>query len=104
MIAQASLLVSLVELVARLPMPEPAAARRRRRPKLYSDQLMLRALVVMIIRHLHTPHELLSVLAQPTVEMQRLRALLTVDVRFPSRHTWERHLAAIPTTLPAQIA
>ena len=37
----------------------------------------------MIVRHLHTVHALLSVLAQPTPEMQTLRALLTVDGRFP---------------------
>jgi len=103
MIAQASLLVSLVELVARIPMPEPTAQRGRGRPKLYSDQLVLQALVIMIVRRLHTPHELLSVLAQPTAEMQQLRALLTVDGRFPSRRTWERRLAAIPASLPAQI-
>lgn len=104
MIAQASVLVTLVELVARIPMPEPAVQRGRGRPKLYSDQLVLQALVIMLVRRLHTPHELLSVLAQPTPEMQQLRALLTVDGRFPSRRTWERRLAAIPATLPAQIA
>ena len=57
----------------------------------------------MIVRHLHTVHALLSVLAQPTLEMQTLRAVLTVDGRFPTRRTWERRLRAIPTTLPAQI-
>jgi hypothetical protein len=35
--------------------------------------------------------------------MQALRALLTVDGRFPTHRTWERRLQAIPTTLPAQI-
>jgi putative transposase len=30
----------------------------------------------MIVRHLHNVHELLSALAQPTAEMQRLRPLL----------------------------
>jgi hypothetical protein len=58
---------------------------------------------MMIVRHLHTVHALLSVLAQPTAEMQTLRGLLTVDGRFPARRTWERRLQAIPATLPAQI-
>lgn len=57
----------------------------------------------MIVRHLHTVHELLSVLAQPTAEMQALRLLLTEQERFPTRCTWERRLKAIPETLPAQI-
>ena len=57
----------------------------------------------MIVRHLHTVHELLTVLAQPTAEMQQLRGLLTVDGRFPCRRTWERRLNALPDSLPAQI-
>src|SRR5205823_3687585 len=33
-----------------------------------------------------------------------LRALLTLpDGQFPARRTWERRLAALPATLPAQI-
>jgi len=63
----------------------------------------LKALVIMIIRHLHTVHELLSVLDQPTPEMQTLRTLLTIDGRYPSRRTWERRLQALPDSLPAQI-
>jgi len=58
----------------------------------------------MIVRHLHKVHELLSVLEQPTPEMQTLRALLTEKGRFPSRRTWERRLKAMPNTLPAQIS
>jgi hypothetical protein len=57
----------------------------------------------MIVRHLHTVHELLSVLDQPTPEMQLLRTLLTLDGQYPSRRTFERRLGAIPATLPAQI-
>jgi hypothetical protein len=65
--------------------------------------LFLKALVIMILRHLHRVYELLSVLDQPTAEMQALRALLTVNDRYPSRRTWERRLKAIPESLPAQI-
>ena len=71
--------------------------------KTYADRLFLQALVIMIVRRLHTVHELLSVLAQPTAEMQTLRGLLTVDGRFPCRRTWERRLTTLPDTLPAQI-
>ena len=79
------------------------AKRGRGHPKVYSDRLFLKALVIMIVRHLHTVHELLCVLAQPTSEMTLLRHLLTEQECFPSRRTWERRLKAIPATLPAQI-
>jgi len=65
--------------------------------------LFLKALVIMIVRHLHRVHELLSVLEEPTAEMQALRVLLMIDGRYPTRRTWERRLKAIPATLPAQI-
>ena len=103
MIAQESLLVTLVKLVDRIPMPPPPPKRARGRPKVYSDRLFLKAVVIMIVRHLHRVHELLSVLEQPTAEMATLRSLLTVNGRYPSRRTWERRLKAIPESLPAQI-
>jgi Transposase DDE domain len=103
MIGQESLLVSLVRLVDRLPAPPAPTKRARGRPCTYSDRLFLKALVVMIVRHLHTVHELLSVLAQDTSEMRTLRTLLTVDGQYPSRRTWERRLKRLPATLPAQI-
>ena len=70
---------------------------------MYPDHLFLKAVVIMIVRHLHHVHELLSVVAQPTEEMRTLRLLLTQQERFPSRRTWERRLQALPATLPAQI-
>jgi hypothetical protein len=102
MIPEVSLLVMLVKLVDRIPSP-PATKRSRGRPSFYSDRLFLKALVIMIVKHLHTTHELLSVLEQPTPEMLALRTLLTQDARYPSRRTWERRLAALPDKLPAQI-
>lgn len=103
MIEHETLLVTLVKLVSRIPVPPPPAKRGRGRPRTYPERLFLQALVIMIVRHLHTVHALLSVLAQPTAEMQTLRGLLTVAGRFPARRTWERRLQAIPATLPAQI-
>jgi hypothetical protein len=101
MIPKEPLLVLLVQLVDRLPAPAPAP--RRGRPDYYTDQLFLKALVIMIVRRLRTAYELLAVLAQPTVEMQTLRVLLIVGDRFPSRRTWERRLQRLPASLPGQI-
>jgi hypothetical protein len=103
MIVHETCLVTLVKLVGRIPVPSLPTTRGRGRPSTYPNRLFLQALVIMIVRHLHTVHELLSVLAQPTPEMQPLRALLMVNGRFPTRRTWERRLQAIPATLPAQI-
>jgi hypothetical protein len=103
MIRQTSLLVTLVRLVDRLPRPAPPTKRGRGRPRTYADTLFLKALVIMIVRRLTSPGELLAVLQQPTEEMQTLRQLLIHNGRFPSRRTWERRLAALPATLPAQI-
>jgi hypothetical protein len=103
MIEHETLLVTLVKLGSQIPVAPPSATRGRGRPRTYPDRLFLQALVIMIVRHLHTVHALLSVLAQPTAEMHTLRGLLTVAGRFPARRTWERRRQAIPATLPAQI-
>src|SRR5690348_13735428 len=103
MVPQESVLVMLVRLVDRLPLPPPAPTRPRGRPRVYSDRLFLKAVVIMIVRHLTTAYELLSVLAEPTAEMQTLRVLLLEQERLPARRTFERRLAALPATLPAQI-
>ena len=99
--AEGSVLVALVQLVEYIPVP--AAARRRGRPPVYSERLFLKALVIMIVRHLPQVHTLLAVLAEPTPEMRRLRALLTEGGRFPARRTWERRLRTVPDRLPGQI-
>jgi hypothetical protein len=103
MIEHETLLVTLVKLVSQIPVPPSPATRGRGRPRTYPDRLCLQALVIMIVRHLHTVHALLSVLAQPTAERHTLRGLLTVAGRFPARRPWERRLQALPATLPAQI-
>jgi hypothetical protein len=102
MIPQESLLIMFVRLIDRIPVPAPPKPGRGH-PKVYSDRLFLKALVIMIVRHLHKVHELLSVLEQPTAEMQTLRSLLTENGRYPARRTWERRLKGLPESLPAQI-
>lgn len=103
MIRQETLLVMLVQLVDRLVPPSQAKVRGRGRPSVYSDRLFVKALVIMIVRHLRTVHELLAVLEQPTAEMQTLRVLLCEEGRFPSRRTWERRFKHLPAHLPALI-
>jgi hypothetical protein len=54
MLRHKSLLVSLVVLMDRLPWPPEPAQRPRGRPNTYSDRLMVKALVIMMIRRLYT--------------------------------------------------
>src|SRR3989337_4479290 len=105
MVPQATLLVVLVSLIDLIPsLPAPSQSKRGH-PKTYPDRLFLKALVIMIVRNVHTPSGLLAILAQSTAEMQALRRHLSLpDGRFPCRRTWERRLAKIPEVLPAQIA
>jgi hypothetical protein len=102
MLPQEPLLVTLIRLVDRIPTPPPAK-RKRGHPLVYPDRLFLKALVIMIVRHLHRVHEFLAALDEPSIEMHTLRALLTEGGRYPSRRTWERRLKALPAQLPAQI-
>lgn len=105
MIPQDTLLVTLVKLVDRMPLPPkpPIPRRRRGREKVYPDRLFLKALVIMIVRHLYKVGELLAVLQEPTAEMQTLRGLLTEQGKAPCERTFRRRLATLPDTLPAQI-
>ena len=105
MVPQSSLLLALVDLIDVIPSP-PVAPRGRApggRPPVYSDRLFLKALVIMLVRNVSTVGGLLAILEQPTWEMRALRARLTEGGRFPSRRTWERRLAALPSSLPARI-
>ena len=103
MIPPELLLVIPVKLVERMPLPPLPSHPRRGRPRYYSERLFLKALIMRIVRHLHKVHELLTVLDEPTAEMQALRALLTEGGRYPTRRTWERRLKAVPAGLPTEI-
>jgi hypothetical protein len=94
------LLVTLVTLVDRLP-TLPAPTRGRGRPNVYPDRLLLTALIIGLVRQLHTVPALLMVLAEPTADMQTLRMLLRAGERCPTRRTWQRRRQALPSTLPA---
>jgi len=100
MIPEVPILIALMLLIDRIPMVRPV--RRRGRPQTYSDRLFLKAVVIMVVRHLPTVHSLLAVLEEP--QMHPLRDLLSEHGRYPTRRTFERRLTAIPATLPAQIA
>lgn len=93
-------LITLLGLIDELPLAPSAV--RRGRPCLYSERLFLKALVVMIVRHLPTIHALVAVLAEP--EMASVRAALCEHGALPTRRTFERRLRALPTRLPEQIA
>jgi hypothetical protein len=97
------LLVSLVTLVDHLPWPPEPPKRARGCPKQYSERLIMKALVVMIIRRLYSAYALLSFLDQDDPVPQHLRVLLMENGRLPSRRTWERRLARLPETLPGLI-
>ena len=103
MIAQSEPLLSLLSLVEGIPLaPTP---RRRGHPDVYSDRLILKALVVMLVRRVWTAHGLLAILAEPAPQMARLRAHLTdAQGRFPSRRTWERRLERLAGCLPLLLA
>ena len=104
MLPQKPLLVMLVVLVDRIPMPPPPKKRGRGRPKVYPDRLIVKALIIMIIRRLYTAYSLLAFMEQETALTQQLRTLLTDEHgRFPSRRTWERRLKVLPEDLPGMI-
>ena len=75
MLRHTSILVSLVRLIDRLPGPPEPTKRPRGHPKTYSDRLIVKALVMMIIRRLYTAYALLAFLDQEDSLPQQLRPL-----------------------------
>jgi len=103
MLHPTSLLVMLVRLVDRIPMPPAASKRSRGRPNTYSDRLILKALVIMIVRRVYSASALLALLDQADAVSNQLRVLLGENGQFPSRRTWERRLGKLPDQLPGLI-
>ena len=103
MLHPTSLLVMLVGLVDRIPLPAAPSKRARGRPNTYSDRLILKALVIMIVRRVYSASGLLALLDQADSVSQQLRFLLCENGQFPSRRTWERRLAKLPNQLPGLI-
>jgi hypothetical protein len=103
MISGESILVSLVRLVDFLPWPPPPVRRQRGRQQIYSEQLIVKAVVVMIMWRLYTAWAVVAFLQQDDPVVAQLRPLLTENGQFPTRRTWERRLAALPPTLPGLI-
>src|SRR5262249_22780803 len=97
------LLVRLLKLIDHVPTPRAPAKRPRGKPPKYSDKLMLKALIVMIIRRLYTATALLAFLAREGPTSEQLRALLHEEGAFPSRRTWERRLERWPRHWPGLI-
>jgi hypothetical protein len=93
MISADSILVSLVRMVDSLPFPPPPARRKRGRQQTYSDQLLVKAMVIMIIRRLYTAWALLAFLQQDDPVVAQLRPLLTeggVRHAAPGNGAWLR--------------
>lgn len=102
MVRNASSLVRLLKQVDAAPLP-PEVRPRRGRPRTYSEKLVAKALVVMIVRRLYTAHALLEFLEQDDLVVSRVRPLLSENGQMPSRRTWERRLKALPDDLPRVI-
>src|SRR5512144_39086 len=99
-----SLLVSLVKMIDRIPIPPPPPKRPRGRPVTSPDRLILKALVILSIRRWYPAWALLRFL-EPTEPLVQPRRTLLTDTpgRFPRRRTWERRLQRWSTTLPELI-
>jgi len=104
MLTKEPLLVIFVKLVDRIPLPPEAGPRRRGRPPTYTDRLIVKALVIMVIRRLYSAYSLLAFLEQESEVTCALRPLLMEGGRLPTRRTWERRLGTLPANLPALIA
>lgn len=104
MLPREPLLVTLVKLVDRIPVPPEPGKRGRGRPKEYPDRIIVKALVIMVIRRLYTAYSLLAFLEQGTDLTNQLREQLkNKEGKFAVRRTWERRLAQLPGTLPGLI-
>src|SRR5262245_4508363 len=100
---RASLLVTLLKLVERVPMPSSRPPRGTGRPTVESARRFLKAVVIMLVRPLPRVQAFVSGLNAPTAERGLVYARLPAAGHMPTRQTWERRLTALPHTLPAPI-
>ncbi len=99
-----SLLVSLVKMIDRIPIPPPPPKRTRGRLVTSPDRLILKALVILSIRRWYPAWAWWRCLEQPAPRGPPRRTVLTdTPGRFPSRRPWERRLPRWPPTLPGVI-
>jgi hypothetical protein len=103
MVQPEPILVTLVRLVDWIPEPPTPVQRKRGRPKVDADGLIVKALIIRIIRRWYSATSLLAFLEQETALTRPLRGWLTQAGRFPWRRTWERRLKALPETLPGRV-
>jgi hypothetical protein len=104
MVAKEALLVIFVRMIDCIPQPREMERRRRGRPQTYTERLIVKALVIMVIRRLYSSYSLLAFLEQESDLTKVLRLLLTEQGRMPTRRTWERRLGRLPESLPGLIA
>lgn len=104
MLMKEPLLVIFVKLIDRIPLPCEAEPRGRGRPQAYTNRLIVKALVIMVIRQLYSAYSLLAFLEQESEVTCALRPLLIERGRMPSRRTWERRLGKLPESLPGMVA
>lgn len=79
MLTQISLLVRLVKLIDKVRAPPPPAKLGSGMPRKYTDKLLPKAVIIMIIRHLYNAAALLNFLAQADPTVQELRLLLYIE-------------------------
>jgi hypothetical protein len=87
MLRPESLIITLVQRRHERSWPPESATQPRRQPKTYSDHLIVKALVILIIRRLSTAYTLRTFLPQGDRAVQEVRPLVHEHGRFPSRHT-----------------
>jgi hypothetical protein len=100
MIHQDSTLVTIFRQIDEIPLPKQVEKQAKGHPKSYSDRLILKGLVFMVIRHIRHIHEFHSMLRQPTPELDEIRLQLSEENQFPSRRTWERRIQPIIDAMP----
>lgn len=103
-IQQESVLVMVLAQVDRLPEEAfPALQAGKGYGRIYPERLFVKAALVMLVQHWPKVQEFYEALQQPVGAMQRLRELLSVHGRFPSRRTFNRRVKAVAESLPTVI-